>query len=214
MRSSRRPLWPDSVFWGFTRVAAIPTTLRHSVGPGNKHFTELLQGAAQRSRHMRLREPRPRGDLRLAEVLDEAQAQKLSLARMQGSQRRVEHHALLRVDARVGDVAGLLERHRRHAHARGLEAARDAHRRRPVAQVVADLARDRRRGERGERDAAAGVVAVDRLDQADRADLDQVLERLAAPGEAAGDGADERQMGFDQLAAGGGGQGPKLTGTV
>jgi len=95
-----------------------------------------------------------------------------------------------------------------------VEAARDAHRRRPVAQVVADLAGDRRRGVRGERDAAAGVVAVDRLDQADRADLDQILERLAAPGEAAGDGADERQMAFDQLAAGGGGQGPKLTGTV
>jgi hypothetical protein len=79
---------------------------------------------------------------------------------------------------------------------------------------MADLAGDRRRGEGGERDAAAGVEAVDRLDEADRADLDQVLERLVVPRETAGDRADERQMAFDQLAAGGGGQGPKLTGTA
>ena len=76
---------------------------------------------------------------------------------------------------------------------------------------MADLAGDRRRGEGGERDAAAGVVTVDRLDEADRADLDQVLERLVVAREPPGDRPDERQMAFDQLAAGGGGQGPTLT---
>jgi hypothetical protein len=77
-----------------------------------------------------------------------------------------------------------------------------------------DLAGDRRRGEGGERDAAARVVAVDGLDEADGADLDQVLQRLILAGVPPGDRPDERQMAFDQLAAGGGGQGPTLTRTV
>src|SRR3954454_20818987 len=71
-----------------------------------------------------------------------------------------------------------------------------------VAEVVADLALDRRAGQRGEVAMAGGVEAVDRLDEPDGPDLDEVVERLAAVEVAAGDGAHERQVRLDRLAAG------------
>ena len=57
------------------------------------------------------------------------------------------------------------------------------------------------RGVRRELDPALEVEAVDRLDQADRADLDEVVERLAAAGEPAGEVLDEGQVQPDQLVA-------------
>ena len=80
-----------------------------------------------------------------------------------------------------------------------LQPARDPDRPALVPEVPLDLADDRRGGVRGELDAAVEVEAVDRLDQADRADLDEVVERLAAAGEPAGEVLDERQVQPDQL---------------
>ena len=75
------------------------------------------------------------------------------------------------------------------------------HRPAAVAEVALDLADDRRHGVRLERHAAVEVEAVDRLDQPDRADLDQVVERFALAGIAAGDRPHERHVLFDQLVA-------------
>src|SRR6266480_146 len=63
-----------------------------------------------------------------------------------------------------------------------------------VAEVALDLPHHVRRRVRREGDLARQLVAVDRLDQPDRADLLDVLERLAAAGVAARQGAHERQV--------------------
>jgi hypothetical protein len=67
--------------------------------------------------------------------------------------------------------------------------------------VALDLAHHVRGGVGGERHVARELEAVDRLDQPDRADLLDVLERLAAPGVAARQRADQRQVALDQLFA-------------
>jgi hypothetical protein len=63
-----------------------------------------------------------------------------------------------------------------------LEPARDADRTDSVAEVPLDLADDAGNRVRREIDPSLEVEPVDGVDQADRADLDEVLERLPAPG--------------------------------
>ena len=81
---------------------------------------------------------------------------------------------------RAAQLGRQLVEHAREADAQLLEAARDVHRPRLVAEVPPDLADDRRHGVARELDAAVDVEPVDGLDQPERADLDEVLERLAA----------------------------------
>ena len=82
-----------------------------------------------------------------------------------------------------------------------LRAARHPQQPAEVAEVPLDLAEDRRGGVGRELQPALGVEAVDRLDQADRADLDQIGQRLVAPGEAPGQVLDQRQVQLDQPVA-------------
>lgn len=78
------------------------------------------------------------------------------------------------------------------------QAARDPHRRRPVAQVPLDLAGDRGHGKARKLASAPGVEAVDRLDQPDAAHLHEILHTLAAVRIAPRKCADERQVELDQ----------------
>ena len=83
-----------------------------------------------------------------------------------------------------------------------LQPARDPDRPALVAEVPLDLADDRRGRVGRELDPALEVEPVDRLDQPDRRHLDQVVERLAAVAEPAGEVLDQRQVHLDQLVAG------------
>ena len=67
-----------------------------------------------------------------------------------------------------------------------LQPARHPDRPRRVAEVAAQLAEHGREGEADERRAVLRVEPLDGLEDAEHADLDQVVERLAAVGEAAG----------------------------
>jgi len=80
-----------------------------------------------------------------------------------------------------------------------LFAARHPDRGRAVAQVAAKLAVDGRRCVRRKWDAAVGVVPARRRHEAERADLNEVLERLAGTGVAAGKAPGERQVLLNQL---------------
>ncbi len=82
-----------------------------------------------------------------------------------------------------------------------LEPPRHPHRPAEVAEVPADLAADGGHREGEEVGAAVGGVPVDRVDQPDRRDLDEVVERLAAVGEAAGDVLGHRQEPAYELVA-------------
>ena len=77
--------------------------------------------------------------------------------------------------------------------------ARDPDRRRAIADVPAKLAPDGRDGIRRERNAPAGVEAARCGDEPDGGDLHEIVERLAAPGEAAGERMDERQVPVDEI---------------
>src|SRR3954471_8261815 len=83
-----------------------------------------------------------------------------------------------------------------------LEAARDAHRPRLVAEVALDLAEDGRRRVGREAHLAGDVEAVDRLHDPDARDLDEVVERLPAAGVAAGERPGEREHLLGELVAG------------
>jgi hypothetical protein len=82
-----------------------------------------------------------------------------------------------------------------------LLAARDADRRRAIAQVPAQLAFDRRRGIRGERNASTCVEASSRGDEPDRSHLHEIVQRLAASGIAAGERTHKRQVPADEVYA-------------
>jgi len=84
-----------------------------------------------------------------------------------------------------------------------LEASGHVHRPRLVAEVPADLPDDGRHRIAREVDAAIDVEPVDRLDEADRSDLNEILERLAAPGIPQRERADERHELDERLVPGG-----------
>ena len=67
--------------------------------------------------------------------------------------------------------------------------------------MALDGARDARHRVGGERRAALGVEAVDGLHEREGGDLLEVLQRLAAAGEAPGEAARERQVAVDELLA-------------
>ena len=76
-----------------------------------------------------------------------------------------------------------------------------AHRPAAVAEVTLQLTGDRRRGERRELQAPVGLEALDRLEQSDQRDLAQVVGRLAAVREAAGEELGEAHVLLDELVA-------------
>src|SRR5438105_1985992 len=104
---------------------------------------------------------------------------------------------LVRLDAEaVGDLRDRwlaaelvlqLLAHRVDPHQVLLQAPRHPDRPGAVAEVAADLAGDRRRGEGAELVLKGRIEALDGLDEADEADLLDVLQGLAAVGEAARD---------------------------
>ena len=138
----------------------------------------------------------------LAEVAEEAQGDEAARARMQPPHRAGEREPVVGGGREIrARLVGLRVGGDPHALALGAEPAGEADHRAAVAQVVADLAGDRRGRVGLEAHAAARVVAVDRLDQADRAHLDEVLQRLAGAVEAAGDRAHQREVALDQRRA-------------
>ena len=86
----------------------------------------------------------------------------------------------------------------RELEAQLLHPARHVEGPRAVAEVALDLADDRWHGVRRELHATIDVEALDREHEADGADLDEILERLAPPGVARRDLADERQVLLDE----------------
>ena len=86
---------------------------------------------------------------------------------------------------RAAELVGQLVARLGDAQLQLLQAARHAHRPRPVAEVALDLAEHRRRRVGGEAHLAREVEAVDRLHDPDAGDLHEVVERLAAAGVAA-----------------------------
>ncbi len=83
---------------------------------------------------------------------------------------------------RAAELSGEVVEHARELHPELLEPPGDVHRPGSVAEVTPDLAEHRRHRERGELDTSVDVEALDGVDQPDGAHLDEVLERLAAPG--------------------------------
>ena len=63
-----------------------------------------------------------------------------------------------------------------------------------IAEVLAELAEDRRHRERAEPRAHVGIEAVDRVQQPDAGDLLEVLDRLSGVPVAVGEGAREGQV--------------------
>ena len=102
---------------------------------------------------------------------------------------------------RAAELVGELVARLGHAQLQLLQAARDAHGPRLVAEVALDLAEHRRRRVGGEAHLAREVEAVDRLHDPDAGDLHEVVERLAAVGVAPGERPGERQHLLGQLVA-------------
>ena len=102
---------------------------------------------------------------------------------------------------RAAELVGQLVARLGHAQLQLLQAARDAHGPRLVAEVALDLAQHRRRRVGGEAHLAREVEAVDRLHDPDAGDLHEVVERLAAVGVAPGERPGERQHLLGQLVA-------------
>ena len=88
---------------------------------------------------------------------------------------------------RAAEVGGRGLDRPRELQAQLLHPPRDVEGPGAVAEVALDLADDRRHRVRRELHAALDVEALDREHEPDRADLDEVLERLAAPGVAGGE---------------------------
>src|SRR4029079_2227868 len=82
-----------------------------------------------------------------------------------------------------------------------LHASRHAHRPPAVAEVALELADDRRHREGRELSTAFGLETVAGVHDADECDLLELVERLAAEGEAAGQGPSQADMGLEQLIA-------------
>jgi hypothetical protein len=85
-----------------------------------------------------------------------------------------------------------------------LDPAGDSNDGTPIAQMAADLALDAARDVPRQGCRPFRVASVDRTDHGDRADLHQILEPLAAAGEASGYPPNERKVVFDQPAPRGG----------
>src|SRR5207249_10366145 len=88
--------------------------------------------------------------------------------------------------------------HRTQLEVQLLETPGDAHGLTRVAAVALELARDGGGGVGREFDLAVRVESVDRLDQADGGHLDQVVHRLPASGEPAGQVFDQPEVALDQ----------------
>src|SRR5215211_7287428 len=101
----------------------------------------------------------------------------------------------------AADLLGQLGHHLVQRQVELLEPARHPHRPALVAEVPLELADDRGGGVGRELHLALQVEAVDGLQQPDGAHLDQVLQRLPAVAEAAGQVLDQRQVQPDQLLA-------------
>src|SRR6202171_2935110 len=82
-----------------------------------------------------------------------------------------------------------------------LEAARETDGGALVSEVPLDLAGDSERRESREFESKVGVEALDGLDQSEVADLHDVVERLTAVLELAGEEVDEVVVGVDELLA-------------
>ena len=67
--------------------------------------------------------------------------------------------------------------------------------------MAAQLAGDRRAGEGAERHADRRIEALDRLEHAEAGDLEEVVDRLATPGEAHRLAPGEVEVRLDQLVA-------------
>jgi hypothetical protein len=208
IRSRRRPLCSGSsdCLTALKTTRAYSSRLRSgsgwsSLGEIEAHLAERF---LQQPAHLDLRESDCRADLGLAQIAEVAQPDDQPLAAIE--------RACGRGDERTGD-ADVVQLHRSNrfhlvVHGRGgaerrhqrrvvLEVSRHPKRIAAVAEVTFDLAFHAHGGIRRELPHPALVAAVDGSDQRHVPDLDEIVEWLSAPGEAARDRADKRQVAFD-----------------